>query len=432
MPAVAATDPTSVPDLLVLGAGAAGLMCAATAGAAGVRKVLVLEKNERPGLKILISGGGRCNFTNRGAGPENYLCTEPAFPRSALARYRPEDFVALVERHRIAYHEKKLGQLFCDGSSRQIVEMLLTECRAVGARVETGVEVTGATRDNGANGGLFSVTARDGRRWRARNLVVATGGLSFPKLGAGDVAYRIARGFGLRIVPPRPGLVPLTFGGAERERCAALSGVAVPCVARAVTASNGDDGESNHGPAFAENLLFTHRGLSGPAILQVSSYLPAVGDGGSGLHVDFLPDGEAADHWLLAHRGRDLRLGNLLARRFPARLAELLAGSDGARPMRSLSRSRLAALGRELHAWPFRPTGTEGYAKAEVTLGGVDTGDLSSRTLGAREVPGLFFIGEAVDVTGWLGGYNFQWAWASGHAAGMAVAATTMAKVTTR
>ena len=414
MPTDAIVSPLTL-DVLVLGGGAAGLFCAATAGAAGAGNVLVLEKNERPGLKILISGGGRCNFTNRHAGPDNYLCAEPAFPRSALARYSPEEFIALVEQHGIAYHEKKLGQLFCDGSSRQIVEMLLAECRAAGAKVETGVEVAGATRDDGGDGEGFVVTARDGRRWRTRRLVVATGGLSFPKLGAGDAAHRIARGFGLRLVPPRPGLVPLTFEGAERERCAALSGVAVPCVARAAAG----------GPAFPEALLFTHRGLSGPAVLQASSYLAA---NGGELRLDLLP-GESAERWLASHRGRELRLGNLLARKLPARLVEsLCAGAEelppgaAARPVRDLPGPALAAFARRLNALPLRPTGTEGYAKAEVTLGGVDVRDLHSKTLEARAVPGLFFIGEAVDVTGWLGGYNFQWAWAGAHAAGTAVA----------
>ncbi len=417
--------PTDAPppvDVLVLGGGAAGLFCAATAGAAGAGNVLVLEKNERPGLKILISGGGRCNFTNRHAGPENYFCAEPAFPRSALARYRPEEFIALVERHGIAYHEKKLGQLFCDGSSRQIVEMLLAECREVGARVETSVEVTAAAREGG---GGFVVTTRDGRRWRARRLVVATGGLSFPKLGAGDAAHRLARGFGVRLVPPRPGLVPLTFEGAERERCATLSGVALPCVARAGAG----------GPAFPEALLFTHRGLSGPAVLQASSYLPVSGGNGNGsslseLCLDLLP-GESAERWLSNHRGRELRLGNLLSRKLPARLVDsLCAGADelppgaAARPVRDLPGPALAAFARRLNAWVLRPTGTEGYAKAEVTLGGVDVRDLHSKTLEARAVPGLFFIGEAVDVTGWLGGYNFQWAWASADAAGRAAATT--------
>lgn len=415
-----APPPDSVVDVLVLGGGAAGLFCAATAGAAGAGNVLVLEKNERPGLKILISGGGRCNFTNRHAGPDNYRCGEPAFLRSALAGYSPEDFIALVERHGIAHHEKKLGQLFCDGSSRQIVEMLLGEGRAAGVRVETGVDVTGAARDETGSGGGFHVTARDGRRWRARRLVVATGGLSFPKLGAGDAAHRIARGFGLRVVPPRPGLVPLTFEGAERERCAGLSGVAVPCVARAAAG----------GPAFPEAMLFTHRGLSGPAILQASSYLSAEGSPGNGeLRLDLLP-GESAERWLGRHRGREVRLGNLLARKLPARLVDALCAGSGElppgaanRPVRDLPGPVLATFARRLNAFPMRPSGTEGYAKAEVTLGGVDVRDLRSRTLEASAVPGLFFVGEAVDVTGWLGGYNFQWAWASAYAAGTAAAA---------
>lgn len=408
-----ATDPAPTFDVLILGAGAAGLMCAATAGRRG-RSVLVLERAERIGKKILISGGGRCNFTNLHAGPDNYLGAQPEFCRSALARYRPEDFVALVERHGIAFHEKKLGQLFCDGSSRQIVEMLAAECADARVKIETDAGVGAVTR---GDDGVFRVQTPRGEQ-RGRALVVAAGGVSWPQLGGSDLAYRVARQFGLRLVPPRPGLVPLTCGGETLQMCAELSGVALPCVARAAGGHGG-----NGGREFRESLLFTHRGLSGPAVLQVSSYLPPQTPDAE-VHFDLLPDGPDAVEWLLgAHRhGREVRLGNLLAERLPARLAEAFGRPLGpARPLRQHSAKALANLARGLRRWTLRPAGTEGYAKAEVTLGGVDTRDLHSKTMAARAVPGLYFIGEAVDVTGQLGGFNFQWAWASGVAAGGAV-----------
>lgn len=399
--------PSLPQDLLILGGGAAGLMCAAVAGARG-KSVLVLERAERVGKKILISGGGRCNFTNLGAGPENYLCGQPDFPRSALARYTPDDFVALVEHHGIAYHEKKLGQLFCDGSSKQIVQMLTAECAATGrVRIETGVAPSPGIERDEAGGGRFRVRAAGGQVYRGRAVVVATGGLSFPNLGATGFAFDVARHFGLRTVDPRPGLVPLTVGAEALEFCAGLTGVAAPCVARA------------SGPAFRENLLFTHRGLSGPAVLQASSYLPA--GGGGEVAFDLLPDGADPEQWLLGEhaRGRETHLANVLAERLPSRLAEAFSRPLGpATPLRRLPPKRLAELARSLRRWVVRPTGTEGYGKAEVTLGGVDTRELSSRTMGVRSISGLSFIGEAVDVTGHLGGYNFQWAWASGFAAG--------------
>lgn len=394
--------------MIVLGGGAAGLMCAAVAGARG-KSVLVIERAERVGKKILISGGGRCNFTNTGAGPDNYLCAQPDFPRSALARYTPDDFIALVEKHGIAYHEKKLGQLFCDGSSRQIVQMLTAECAATGrVRIETGIAPSAEIiRDED---GVFTVPAGNDSVYRARALVVATGSLSFPNLGATGFAFDVARRFGLRTITPRPGLVPLTFSGEMLDLCAELTGAATPCAARAKS-----------GPTFRENLLFTHRGLSGPAVLQASSYLSP--DGGE-LTFDLLPDDDNPEQWLLGEhaRGRDAHLANVLAERLPARLAEAFSRPFGAStPLRRLSPKRLAALAQTLQRWTVRPAGTEGYAKAEVTLGGVDTRELNSRTMAARNVPGLYFIGEAVDVTGQLGGYNFQWAWASGFAAGEAV-----------
>ncbi len=394
-------------DVLILGAGAAGLMCAFTAGRRG-RAVRVIERAEGPGKKILISGGGRCNFTNLDAEPENYLSNQPAFCRSALARYRPRDFIELVERHGIAYHEKKLGQLFCDGSSREIVALLIAECANAGVRIETNADPGEISRNAE---GIYCVRV-GAREFRAGSLVVAAGGLSWPKLGGSDIAYRLARQFGLRIVPPRPGLVPLTFTGEDGRLCEELSGVSLPC--RAETRVPG-------ARPFRENLLFTHRGLSGPAVLQISSYLPAVD---AEVSFDLLPDAPDNEPWLTARhaRGDSTPLPKVLAERFPVRVAEAFCREFDPRcPLRQYPGKTLAALDRKLRKWTLRPSGTEGYAKAEVTLGGIDTRDLNSRTMEARPVPGLYFIGEAVDVTGQLGGFNFQWAWASGHAAGEAV-----------
>jgi predicted Rossmann fold flavoprotein len=389
-------------DVIILGAGAAGLFCAGEAGQRGLRAAL-LEKAEAPGKKILISGGGRCNFTNLGAGPGNYLSANPHFAKSALARYRPADFVALVEKHGIAWHEKTLGQLFCDGSARQIVAMLLAECPADRVTLTCGVDVASVAR---AGDGTFTVTAADGRRWHAPALVIATGGPSIPKMGASDFAYRLARQFGLRVVEPRPALVPLTLGGEEalfRE----LSGVAAPVRARAGKAE------------FAEAALFTHKGLSGPAILQVSSYWRH----GDPVGITFLP--EAASDWLIAAK-RDrprAHLRTLLRERLPDRLADALADRLALdRELGNCGDKDLRAAQARLADWRFAPTGTEGYAKAEVTAGGIATAELSSRTMEAAKVPGLYAIGEAVDVTGWLGGYNFQWAWASAHACAEALA----------
>lgn len=400
-----------IDDVVILGGGAAGLMCAITAGRRG-RSVRVIERAERLGKKILISGGGRCNFTNLYAGPDNYLSNEPSFCRSALARYSPLDFIALVERHGIAYHEKKLGQLFCDGSSREIVALLAAECAAANVRVQTGAEAGEIARNAD---GLFCIRAGEGEI-RARALVVAAGGLTWPKLGGSDVAYRLARQFGLRIVPPRPGLAPLTFDGETGRFCERLSGVSLPCRARACVPG---------APAFHENLLFTHRGLSGPAVLQVSSYLPVHGGGiDAGVAFDLLPSAPDGEPWLTSRhaRGDYTPLAKVLAERLPVRVAEgFCAPDDTRRPLRQYPVRSLAALERTLRHWRLRPSGTEGYGKAEVTLGGIDTRDLHSRTMEARSVPGLYFIGEAVDVTGQLGGFNFQWAWASGHAAGEAV-----------
>ena len=395
-------------DVIVIGAGAAGLMCAIVAGQNG-RSVLVLERGERIGSKILISGGGRCNFTNINAGPDNYLSTHPDFCKSALARYRPEDFIALVEKHGIAYHEKKLGQLFCDHSSREIVEMLQRESDEAGVKIETKVDVT-AIRRNEADGS-FTVESSLGN-FTTKRLVIATGGLSLPKLGATDFAYRIARQFGLNIIPGRAGLVPFTFGGEMLEFCRALSGISAPCSVRVA----GPTGKGKKAE-FAEHFLFTHRGLSGPAMLQISSFWQAPAE----LQINLFPEGRARD-WLEENKSAGLRLDTLLSRKLSERFASAWTKPLAPlRPVREYSSQQLDDIARRLENWTLQPAGTEGYATAEVTVGGIDTRDLNSKTMEARHVPGLHFIGEAVDVTGWLGGYNFQWAWASGHACGQAV-----------
>ncbi len=387
-------------DAIVLGAGAAGLMCAGIAGQRA-RRVLLIDHADRPGRKILISGGGRCNFTNLGTAPDRFLSANPHFARSALARYRPEDFIALVERHGIAWHEKTLGQLFCDGSARQIVDLLVAECARGAVEIALGQPVTGIDHADGR----FRVTL-GARTASTRALVIATGGPSIPKMGATGLAYDLARRFGLTVVEPRPALVPLTLSG-EELLFRSLSGISAEVVARV--------GKT----AFREAALFTHRGLSGPAILQVSSYWRH----GEPLHVDFLP-GRAPD-WLHAAKRAAPRASvpRLLAGALPARLAQALGErlGIGAGELANLPDARLLEAGRRLSDWRFTPTGTEGFAKAEVTAGGIATTGLSSQTMAARGVPGLYAIGEAVDVTGWLGGYNFQWAWASGWAAGQAL-----------
>ena len=386
-------------DAIVVGAGAAGMMCAGVAGQRG-RRVLLIEHHPAIGEKIRISGGGRCNFTNVGAGPANYLSQNPEFCRSVLARYTPREFVALVDRHRIAWHEKKLGQLFCDGPSRQIVDMLKAECERGRVTWWHPCAVLAVAR---AGDGFIVDTSRG--RASARSLVVATGGLTVPKIGATPFGYRIAEQFGLPVVPPRPALVPLAFPPDLLSRYGDLAGVSV------------DADVSCGAGRFRENLLFTHRGLSGPAILQVSSYW----DGRAPLAIDLLP-GRDVHGWLTAQRARAVRLDNVLAGELPKRLAQAWCGAhDVARPLRELPDERIAAIARALSHWEVRPSGTLGWNKAEVTLGGVDTRALSSQSMAARDVPGLHFVGEVVDVTGWLGGYNFQWAWASAHAAARAL-----------
>jgi predicted Rossmann fold flavoprotein len=387
-------------DVIVIGAGAAGMMCAAQAGRRG-RRVLLIEHFSVIGEKIRISGGGRCNFTNIHSDATNFLSQNPDFCRSALARYSPRDFVALVERHGIAWHEKKLGQLFCDGSAQQIIAMLRTECEraAVDWRVPCAVETVKRESD------AFIVSTSRGTV-RAASLVVATGGLTVPKIGATPLGYRIAEQFGVGVVPPRPALVPLALEPATLERYGDLSGVSI------------DAEVSCNGGRFRENLLFTHRGLSGPAILQVSSYW----NGGDLIHVDLLP-GLDASAWLASERTATAGVAGLLAQRLPHRFAQqwslqLWNGQCAAGPIKSLGEKRLAEIGAALNDWSVLPSGTLGYNKAEVTLGGVDTRYLSSKTMAVESVPGLFFIGEVVDVTGHLGGHNFQWAWSSGFAAG--------------
>jgi predicted Rossmann fold flavoprotein len=386
-------------DVVVIGAGAAGMMCAAVAGRRG-RRVLLIEHYDVVGEKIRISGGGRCNFTNVHAGPANYLSQNPDFCRSALARYTPAHFIALVERHGIAWHEKKLGQLFCDVSSRAIITLLQDECARAGVEWRMPCGVTAIARA----GERFALQTSQGPVEGAA-LVVATGGLTVPKIGATPFGYRVAEQFGLAVVPPRPALVPLACPPEFLARYGELAGVSV-------------DAEVSHGAGrFRENVLFTHRGLSGPAILQISSYW----DGRTPIAIDLLPAVDAAG-WLRSQAGSPAQPETLLAERMPARLARAwCAAHDATEPLRQLPEARTRALGAALNRWGVQPSGTLGYNKAEVTSGGVDTRGLSSKTMAASAVPGLFFIGEVVDVTGWLGGYNFQWAWASGHAAGEAV-----------
>ena len=393
-------------DAIVIGAGAAGLMCALTAGQRGLR-VLVVEHANRPGKKILMSGGGRCNFTNTGTTPANYLSANPHFCKSALARYTPWQFIEMVDRHRIAWHEKAPGQLFCDVSSKLIVKMLLDECEAAGVELRT--QCTVETVDQPDAGGFLLGTTQG--RFAAPSLVVATGGLSIPSMGATGFGYELARRFGHEVLPTRAGLVPLTLSRRHQERLADLSGVALEVEARC------------NGRSFREAMLFTHRGVSGPAILQISSYWQP----GDALALDLLPGRDALE-WLRAQQKQrpdaELKtvLSEVLPRRFAQRLCELWLPN---RPMRQYDPPHLREAAALLAAWPLVASGTEGYRTAEVTLGGVDTDGVSSSSMESRKVRGLHFIGEVLDVTGWLGGYNFQWAWASGHAAGQALQPAT-------
>ena len=388
-------------DVIVLGAGAAGLMCAAVAGQRG-RKVALLEHNGQPGRKILISGGGRCNFTNLHCEPQNFLSENPHFAKSALALYQPRHFIELVERYGIAWHEKTLGQLFCDGSARAILDMLLAECELAN-KMQGGVEIVLNAREiqvEAASSG-FSIASSQGK-FAAETLVVACGGLSIPKMGATGLAYDLARQFDLKIIPPRPALVPLLLDGDEAQ-WTELAGVAAEVVASA------------GGPKFREKMLLTHRGVSGPAVLQASSYWRP----GQELLLDFAPELNVLQPLMQPGSRRDsTALKQALRAVLPQRLANHLA--EPCSP-NGWSNAALQACEQRLHNWPLHPVGTEGFEKAEVTAGGVDTSGLHARTMEARTVPGLFFIGEAVDVTGHLGGFNFQWAWASGVAAGRAL-----------
>lgn len=383
-------------DALVLGAGAAGLMCAIEAGKRG-RRVAVLERAERSGKKILISGGGRCNFTNIHCTPENFICSNPHFAKSALARYTPEDFIGLVEKHRIPYHEKTLGQLFCDRSAQEILGMLESECADAGVEICTKVAVQEVTRND-----EFVVRSND-REFRAPVLVVATGGLSIPKMGATDFGYAVARQFGLAICETRPGLVAVTFNSEDSGHYADLAGVSAEVIA------------SYDGQSFREKMLITHRGLSGPAILQISSYWKNP----QPIAVDLVPGREVTAALLQPNSPRTVAAWRAELQKFlPNRLANRWVDTHTPTVWTNLA---LRELELQIHEWDVHPTGTEGYAKAEVTVGGVDTDELSAKTMESRKVPGLYFIGEVVDVTGHLGGFNFQWAWASGAAAGRAL-----------
>lgn len=400
MSASSASSPPVDRDVIVVGAGAAGLMAAIAAGRRG-RRVLVLDHANKVGKKILMSGGGHCNFTNTGTTPAQYLSTNPHFCKSALARYTPQDFIDLVDAHGIAWHEKELGQLFCDGSSKQIVQLLLDEADGADVQVRTHCPVQPPRRvDDG-----FVLDTAIGRL-RCASLIVATGGLSIPSMGATGFGYDIARQFGHALLPTRAGLVPLTLSGKHQERLDALSGVALDVEAGC------------NGAHFRNRMLITHRGISGPAILQISSYWQP----GDDLRLDLLP-GRDALAWLQAQQterpGTELKnvLAELMPRRFAQRLCEIWLAN---RPMKQYTPAQLHDTAALLQAWPLVASGTEGYRTAEVTLGGVDTDGVSSRTLESKQVPGLFFVGEVLDVTGWLGGYNFQWAWASGMAAGEA------------
>jgi predicted Rossmann fold flavoprotein len=404
-------------DAIVLGAGAAGLYCAAVAGQRG-RKVVLLECNREPGRKILISGGGRCNFTNLHCGPEHFLSSNPAFARSALARYQPSDFISLVERYGIPYHEKTLGQLFCDGSSREILDLLLDQCRQGGVDVITACDVA-SVRDG------FAVETSCGR-FDAPALVVATGGLSIPKIGATDLGYRIARQFGVDVIAPRPALVPLLFADDDRARWSDLAGIATSCVVSVLgtkpvplgTVPNGT-GVVPRAPVFEERLLFTHRGLSGPAILQSSSYWQP----NARLTIDLLPHVNLGAEIVRRRKAGDTAsTKTAVAAHLPNRFADRwFDAMTQPSTIATTSNDAIRVLEEGLHAWTVVPAGTEGFEKAEVTAGGVDTRALSSTTMEVRAVRGLYFIGEVVDVTGHLGGFNFQWAWASGKAAGEAL-----------
>ncbi len=394
-------------DVVIIGAGAAGLMCALTAAARG-RRVLLIERSNKAGKKILMSGGGRCNFTNMYAAPTNFASKNPHFCKSALARYTPWDFIAMVTEHGVPYHEKKLGQLFCDNKSKDILEMLLAECQAVGVELHLNTSVH--TIEKTAGGYLLST---DLGSVAASSLVIATGGLSIPTLGATGFGYEIARQFGHDVLPTRAGLVPFTTSGELKELCTELTGTSVACEV------------SCNDQSFRENILFTHRGLSGPAILQISTYWRP----GTPIRIDFTPSLDLGKVLVDAKAGSRRLLANALAEHLPRRFTEawlVRAGKNGDLPISECRDRDLAELATGLRRWTLTPDGTEGYKKAEVTVGGVDTRELDSATLQSRRRPGLHFIGEVVDVTGWLGGYNFQWAWASAAACARSLRSATV------
>jgi predicted Rossmann fold flavoprotein len=401
-------------DAVVIGAGAAGLFCAGIAGQLGAR-VLLVDHSEKVAEKVRIAGGGRCNFTNRELDPraphKHFISENPQFCRSALSRYTPQDFIALVQRHGIPFHEKHKGQLFGDRSSEDFIRMLLAECEAGGVTRWQPCAVRSIAAASGDPGKARYALDTDRGPVESRHVVIATGGLSIPKIGASDFGYRIARQFGLRVVPPRPALVPLTFDGADWSPYSQLAGLSLPVAI--------STGEKKERIVFHEDLLFTHRGLSGPAVLQISSYWRE----GRPIHIDLAPDIDIHAELRRAKATSRKLIANELAAFVPSRLADAWVQQDAAwqRPANEASDKALAALGEKLSRWTLTPSGTEGYKKAEVTAGGVDTRDLSQQTLESKQ-PGLFFIGEAVDVTGWLGGYNFQWAWASGYACAQALA----------
>lgn len=385
-------------DVIIIGAGAAGLMCAIEAGKRG-RRTLVIERNPVVGEKIRISGGGRCNFTNLNADHSNYISSNPHFCKSAMARFTTKEFIAIVEKHGIRYHEKKLGQLFCDHSSRAIIAMLLKECSAAGAEIVTGCMVSEIRIEN-----TFTAFSDKGT-FGARSLVIATGGLSIPQMGATNFGYGIAEQFGLKVTPLRPGLVPLIVESDNFRPFKNLAGVSLETVV------------TSDGVSFRENILFTHRGLSGPAILQISLFWQE----GTGISINLLPDVDAAELFE-RHRTSGEKTDTILCRFLPKRFVEAwLEQNGGSRPVTRYSRKELARLAGSIRNWQIFPTGSEGFRKAEVTVGGVATDELSSKTMESKKVPRLYFVGEVVDVTGWLGGYNFQWAWASGWVAGQFV-----------
>ena len=394
-------------DVVVIGGGAAGIFCAIEAGKRG-RSVLVLEHAEHVGKKIAISGGGRCNFTNLHTSADNFISRNPHFCKSALAGYTPADFISLIEKHRIAYHEKKLGQLFCDGSSQQIIEMLLTEARAAGVEIRCGLTVREVRSEPPASAGgssLKFLIETNRYNLRAESLVVATGGLSIAPLGATDFGYRLARQFGLTIVEPWPALVPFTLAPETLRALAPLSGISL------------DATVSCNGRQFRESILVTHRGLSGPAVLQISSYWqPRLS-----IIINLLPDHDALE-LIREHENKEITLANFLSQFLPRRFAVAwCALNSPSQPLKRHTPRELADIAAKLNRWEITPTGTEGYRKAEVTAGGISTTELSSKTMEVKSTPGLYFIGEVVDVTGQLGGFNFQWAWASGYAAGQSV-----------